>query len=163
MSALRGQRILLIDAARDCRDAMALLLALEGATVLACAGGRDAIALARRHELDVVLADAALADIPADMVIREFARPGARAPRVAATTCSEADVPVLHEAGASAVFVKPLAWERLVAFLNDAGAPAASSSRRRPASGQRPHVGAPASVPVPMPRPGALHPFTVPA
>lgn len=120
---LAGLRVLLVEDVADVRDVLALLLRLEGASVVATGSGREATELVRRAPFDVVLTDYGLPDLPGDVLIRQLrAAATVRPLRIAVLTAF--DEPYLsraRQAGADAIFTKPVDWTSLLDYLGDRG------------------------------------------
>jgi CheY-like chemotaxis protein len=115
---LAGVRVLLVEDSARVRGILGTFLRREGANVVATASGREALAIARRHEFDFVLTDLGLPDVPGETLIQQIAETATRRPQVVVIT--GADEPQLtraRQAGAEAVFSKPLDWDRLLAYL----------------------------------------------
>jgi two-component system, chemotaxis family, CheB/CheR fusion protein len=111
-------RVLLVEDAQDIREVFTLLLRGEGADVVATGSGREATELAARRDFDVVLTDLGLPDIPGDAVIRRILATARRRPRVIVLTgYDEPFVSRARQAGADAVFTKPVAWATLAQTL----------------------------------------------
>lgn len=115
---LRRMRVLLVEDVPDIRDALTTLLRAEGAEVMATGSGREAVDLLGQHQFDVVLSDLGLPDIPGDVLIRQV-RAGStgRARVVVITGYGEPYLTRARQAGADAVFVKPLDWTGILAYL----------------------------------------------
>lgn len=120
---LAGLRVLLVEDVADVRDVLALLLRFEGASVVATGSGREATDLVRRAPFDVVLTDYGLPDLPGDVLIRQLrAAATVRPLRIAVLTAF--DEPYLsraRQAGADAIFTKPVDWTSLLDYLGDRG------------------------------------------
>lgn len=124
---LQGARILVVEDAFDVLEILSALLRLEGAIVAGTGNGHDALVLAHQRHFDVLVTDLGLPDIPGDVLIREIiAAADGPLPIVVITGESEPHVTRAREAGAGAIFTKPLEFGRLVTHLTDLGlAPAA--------------------------------------
>jgi len=95
-----------------------MLLRSEGAGVTAVGTGREAAEVVARHEFDVVLTDLGLPDIPGDVLVRQMANNTHRRPRIAVITgYGEPYLTRARQAGAHAVFTKPVEWTRVVDYL----------------------------------------------
>jgi len=117
-----SMRILVVDDVEEIRELFALLLRLEGAQVVAAGSGREAMELVRQRPFDVVLSDLGLPDIPGDMLIPQILAASKGRTRVAVISgCDEPDLTLAREAGAEAVFRKPVDWSALIDYLRDAG------------------------------------------
>jgi two-component system CheB/CheR fusion protein len=111
-------RVLLVEDVPDIRDVLSVLLRAEGAEVVATGSGREAIALVGQRPFDVVLSDLGLPDIPGDVVIRQIRSAALGRPRVAAMTgYGEPYVTRARQAGADAVFIKPVDWTQILDYL----------------------------------------------
>jgi DNA-binding response OmpR family regulator len=118
---LQGTRILLVEDATDIRDVFTILLEAEGAQVVATASGKEAADLAGRHDFDLLLTDLGLPDIPGDVLVRQVLSASRRRPRVIVVTgFDEPFVCRARQAGADAVFTKPVAWNVLLEQLRPA-------------------------------------------
>ena len=110
-TALAGRRILLVEDADDIRDLLAFLLRSEGAEVRAARCARDAVESAAAWDFDALVTDIGLPDVSGDHLIREIFGIKTRRPRVIVITgFGEPYVARAREAGADAVFTKPLEW-----------------------------------------------------
>jgi two-component system CheB/CheR fusion protein len=115
---LQGMRILLVEDSKDVRDAFAMLLRTDGATVVAVNTGRKGIEAAERGGFDIVLSDYGLPDIAGDDLVRALVtRAGPKARTVVVTGYGEPYVSRARRAGAEAVFTKPVEWSRVLSFL----------------------------------------------
>jgi two-component system, chemotaxis family, CheB/CheR fusion protein len=113
--SLRGAKILLVEDARDIRDAFTLLLQAEGALVTATGSGREAAELGAHGDFDVLLSDLGLPDVPGDLVIRHVVATARRRPWVIVVTgYDEPFASRAREAGADVVLTKPIAWSVLL-------------------------------------------------
>jgi two-component system, chemotaxis family, CheB/CheR fusion protein len=116
--ALTGIRVLLVEDTADTRDVFAMLLASEGADVRVAETARQASEIARSEDIDVLLTDLGLPDIPGDMLITSVLRQSRRRPRVIVVTgYGEPYVTRARAAGADVVLTKPVSWSRLVGYL----------------------------------------------
>jgi CheY-like chemotaxis protein len=125
--ALDGLRMLVIEDVTDIRDVLVLLLRDEGADVVAAGSGREGVEIAKREQFHVVLCDLGLPDIGGDTLIREM-RSATRERRVlviATTGYGEPHVSRARDAGADAVFIKPINWPDLVEYIRQSGTIAA--------------------------------------
>ena len=135
---LRGLRILLVEDADEIRDALRLLLRLEGAEVVATRAAREALEQVGRRSFDVLLTDLGLPDLAGDVLIRTVVTTVRPRPRVVVVTgFGEPYLGRARAAGADVVFTKPVAGVALLGELRGrwAAAPA----------------GAPAAAPAPVP------------
>lgn len=116
---LKRIRVLLVEDVADIREVLTILLRAEGAEVVPTGSGREAVELVAQQEFDVVLSDLGLPDIPGDVLIRQI-RAGARGrrPRVVVLTgYGEPYVTRARQAGADAVFSKPVDWTLVLDYL----------------------------------------------
>ena len=114
---LDGMHILLVEDSKDVRDAFALLLRTDGATVVAVGTGRKAIEMAEGASFDVVLSDYGLPDMAGDDLIRALGRASPETRTIVVTGYGEPYVTRARRAGADAVFTKPVEWSRIVLCL----------------------------------------------
>jgi CheY-like chemotaxis protein len=115
-------RILVIEDVPDIRDVFTVLLRAEGADVLAVGTGREAAELVARRDFDVVLTDLGLPDIPGDVLVRQILGAGRGRIRIAVITgYGEPWVTRARQAGAHAVFMKPVEWTRVLDYLRAPG------------------------------------------
>jgi two-component system, chemotaxis family, CheB/CheR fusion protein len=115
---LIGVRVLLIEDVSDIRDVFVILLRSEGADVTATSSGREGADLARNHHFDVVLSDLGLPDIAGDVLIRQLRAASGTATRVIVITgYGEPYLSRARQAGADAVFTKPVEWTRILDYL----------------------------------------------
>jgi CheY-like chemotaxis protein len=116
---LRGVRILLVEDNADIRDVFTLLLAAEGAHVIAAATGREAIDLARHDDFDVLLTDLGLPDFTGDVVIRHIVAAARERPWIVVLTgYGEPFVGRARKAGADLILTKPIVWEWMIDRLD---------------------------------------------
>lgn len=116
---LRGMRVLLVEDSADIRDAFALLLKAEGAQVITSATGREAIDVARHHDLDVLFTDLGLPDFPGDVVIRYIVAAARQRPWIVVITgYGEPFVGRARKAGADLILTKPIVWEWMIDRLD---------------------------------------------
>jgi two-component system OmpR family response regulator len=110
-NGLAGLRVLLVEDADDIRDLLALLLRSEGAEVCAVGTARAAMAAAATWTFDILLTDLGLPDLAGEHLIRELRATMPRRVRVVVVTgFGEPHVAQARQAGADAVFIKPLEW-----------------------------------------------------
>jgi DNA-binding response OmpR family regulator len=115
---LEGMDVLVVDDRRELRELFALLLASDGASVTTAGTGHEAVALASLRRFHAVLCDLGLPDVPGDRVVRELVADVAARPVVAVITGhDEPHLTRAREAGADAIFRKPVEWPRVRAFL----------------------------------------------
>lgn len=115
---LTGVRVLLIEDVSDIRDVFGILLRSEGADVVATASGQEGAELARNQRFDVVLSDLGLPDVAGDVLIRQLRAAGGAATRVVVVTgYGEPYLARARQAGADAVFTKPVEWTRILDYI----------------------------------------------
>jgi two-component system CheB/CheR fusion protein len=115
---LVGIRVLLIEDVSDIRDVFVILLRAEGAEVVATPSGREGAELAKTNRFDVVLSDLGLPDIAGDVLIRQLRAAGGRGTRVVVVTgYGEPYLTRARQAGADAVFTKPVEWTSILDYL----------------------------------------------
>jgi two-component system CheB/CheR fusion protein len=108
---LAGLRVLLVEDAEDIRDVLTFLLRSDGAHVCATSTARAALETAARQEFDLLLTDLGLPDLAGDHLIREILRMKQGRLRVVVITgFGEPYATRARQAGAEAVFIKPLDW-----------------------------------------------------
>jgi two-component system CheB/CheR fusion protein len=112
--ALEGRRVLIVEDADDIRDLLAFLVRLEGAEVRTAASAGAALETAASWEFDVLLTDLGLPDMSGDLLIKQVRSMRSRRPRVIVVTgFGEPYLSRARQAGADAVFMKPLEWSAL--------------------------------------------------
>jgi len=119
---LSGLRILVVEDAADIREVFTVLLRAEGAHVVPAANGREALEAAAHQAFDVILSDLGLPDVQGDVLIRQMlatTRNGARV--VVITGYGEPYLTRARQAGAEAVFIKPVEWTRVLDYLGRVG------------------------------------------
>jgi CheY-like chemotaxis protein len=110
--------VLLVEDVPDIREVLTVLLRSEGAEVVATGTGREAVDLVGQREFDIVLSDLGLPDIPGDVLIRQIRAGSARHTRVVVITgYGEPYVTRARQAGADAVFIKPVDWTNILDYL----------------------------------------------
>jgi two-component system CheB/CheR fusion protein len=115
---LTGFRVLLIEDVPDIRDVFVILLRAEGADVVATGSGLEGAELARTQRFDVVLSDLGLPDIAGDALIRQLRAATNGSTRVAVVTgYGEPYLTRARQAGADAVFTKPVEWTRILDYI----------------------------------------------
>jgi len=115
---LAGMRVLVIEDVPDIRDVFVILLRAEGADVTAVGTGREAADLVGRAEFDVVLTDLGLPDIPGEVLVRQMSNAARGRLRIAVITgYGEPYLTRARQAGAEAVFTKPVEWTRVLHYL----------------------------------------------
>jgi DNA-binding response OmpR family regulator len=105
----RPPRVLIVDDARDNREAYAEYLRFRGFEVLEASTGAEAVQETARSAPDVVLLDMRLPDTNGGQVCRELrAMPGVRPTIIAVSACTfESDVSAALESGCDAFLAKP--------------------------------------------------------
>ena len=112
--ALDGLRVLLVEDAEDIRDLLGFLLHSEGAEVCAAGTARAALEAATTQSFDVLLTDLGLPDLAGDHLIREILAMKRGCMRVIVITgFGEPYAARARQAGADAVFIKPVDWSVL--------------------------------------------------
>ena len=120
---LDGRRVLIVEDADDIRELLGFLVRLEGAEVRTASNAAAAMETAASWEFDVLLTDLGLPDMPGDLLIKQIRAIKGRRPRVVVVTgFGEPYLARARQAGADAVFVKPLEWSALRAELGEAAA-----------------------------------------
>lgn len=119
MTTLLGLRVLVVEDDALLRALLTEVLGMAGASVVAAGTGGQALALASAHEVDVVLSDLGLPDVPGDVLVRVLLERARRRPRVAIITGrTDASVAAaLRDVGVDTVFVKPFDWPSLLEYL----------------------------------------------
>jgi CheY-like chemotaxis protein len=111
---LEGLRVLLVEDVDDIRDLFAMLLRDDGAEVRAVGSAQAAIDTASTWTFDVLLTDLGLPDRAGDALIGEICRmKGGRVRVLVVTGFGEPYASLARQAGAEAVFTKPLDWAAL--------------------------------------------------
>ena len=117
-AGLTGRRVLIVEDADDIRDLLVFLVRLEGAEVRSAGSAATALAVAGSWDFDVLLTDLGLPDMPGDLLIQQLRAMKTPRPRVVVVTgYGEPYLSRARQAGADAVFVKPLEWSTLRAEL----------------------------------------------
>jgi CheY-like chemotaxis protein len=114
-----GRCILIVEDNADAREALRVLLELEGHTVEAAAEGRKAIELARAKDPDIALVDIGLPGLDGYEVARQLRTPPRRRPvLIALTGYGQAeDRQRAADAGFDDVIVKPVDPSTLTTLL----------------------------------------------
>jgi two-component system CheB/CheR fusion protein len=116
---LAGLRVLLVEDAEDIREVLTFLLRGDGAEVCVAGTARAAMDAAATQDFDVLLTDLGLPDVAGDHLIREILERKRRPLRVVVITgFGEPYAARARQAGADAVFIKPLDWSVLRAALH---------------------------------------------
>ena len=106
--------MLLVEDADDIRELLTFLVQLEGAEVRAAATAGAALETAASWDFDVLVTDLGLPDMMGDLLIKQVRSMKSRRPRVIVVTgFGEPYLSRARQAGADAVFVKPLEWSTL--------------------------------------------------
>ena len=139
---LAGRRVLIVEDADDIRELLVFLVRLEGAEVRSAGTAAAALATAASWEFDVLLTDLGLPDMPGDLLIKQLRAMKTPRPRVVvATGYGEPYLSRARQAGADAVFVKPLeaafGWSRTEGGKDPA---AASQAAHRAPKGSLPRA-----------------------
>jgi CheY-like chemotaxis protein len=118
-SAPAGRSILIIEDNADARDALRVLLELEGHTVEAAGEGQQALDLARAKDPDIALVDIGLPGIDGYEIARRVRARDARRPILIALTGygQPEDRQRATEAGFDDVLVKPVDPTALASLL----------------------------------------------
>jgi CheY-like chemotaxis protein len=117
-----GLRILVVEDAADIREIFAILLRAEGAFVVPAANGREALEAAAHQTFDVILSDLGLPDVQGDVLIRQMLATTRNRVRVVVITgYGEPYLTRARQAGADAVFIKPVEWTRVLDYLGRLG------------------------------------------
>jgi CheY-like chemotaxis protein len=118
-SAPAGRSILIIEDNADARDALRVLLELEGHTVEAAGEGQQALDLARANDPDIALVDIGLPGIDGYEIARRVRARDARRPILIALTGygQPEDRQRATEAGFDDVLVKPVDPTALASLL----------------------------------------------
>lgn len=115
---LKGIRVLVIEDVPDIRDVFVILLRAEGADVTSTGSGLEGADLAQNGRFDIILSDLGLPDIAGDLLIRKIRTSVARGTRVLVITgYGEPYVTRAKQAGADAVFTKPVEWTEVLDFI----------------------------------------------
>ncbi len=115
---LAGVRVLLVEDAEDIRDVLTFLLRSDGADVCATGTARAALDAAATQDFDVLLTDLGLPDVAGDHLIRDILEMKQGRVRVVVITgFGEPYAARARQAGADAVFIKPLDWSVLRSAL----------------------------------------------
>lgn len=115
---LVGMHVLLIEDVSDIREVFAILLRSEGADVVATGSGREGAEIARSGRFDVVLSDLGLPDMAGEALVRQLRAVSPTATRVIVITgYGEPYLTRARQAGADAVFTKPVEWTRILDYI----------------------------------------------
>ena len=132
VSALIGLQILLAEDNADLRMAIGRVLALEGAALSQAANGREAIEIAQRSKLDVIVMDLIMPVMSGLEATRALRSAGSRVPIIAITADATPRARTAAvDAGCNAFLCKPFDSGDLVAairFLHPAAEPLAAVS-----------------------------------
>jgi CheY-like chemotaxis protein len=119
---LHGLAVLVIEDVSEIRDAFVSLLRADGANAIGAGTGREALAMASRQRFDAVLSDLDLPDISGDVVIRAILASATAPIRIVVVSGADAlQLNQAREAGADAVFQKPVEWATVVRYLDEPG------------------------------------------
>ena len=107
---MQGRAILIVEDNADAREAMRMLLELDGHLVMAAAEGVEALELARSKDPDIALVDIGLPGIDGYEVARRIRANGDRRPILIALTGygQPEDKRRASEAGFDSLLVKPV-------------------------------------------------------
>lgn len=115
---LVGMHVLLIEDVSDIREVFAILLRSEGADVVATGSGREGAEMAKNERFDVVLSDLGLPDMSGEALIRQIRAAAGNGTRVIVITgYGEPYLSRARQAGADAVFTKPVEWTRILDYI----------------------------------------------
>jgi len=116
---MQARSILIVEDNADAREAMRMLLELDGHVVMAAAEGVEALELARAKDPDIALVDIGLPGIDGYEVARRIRTGGDKRPLLIALTGygQPEDRRRSEEAGFDAHLVKPVDPARLAAVL----------------------------------------------
>ena len=115
---LARMRVLVIEDVADIREVFVMLLRSEGAHVTSVGTGREAAEIVGQHQFDVVLTDLGLPDIPGEVLVRQMASSTHGRLRIAVITgYGEPYLSRARQAGAEAVFTKPVEWTHVLDYL----------------------------------------------
>jgi two-component system, sensor histidine kinase len=118
VSALIGLQILLAEDNADLRMAIGRVLALEGATLAQAANGREAIEIAQRSKLDVIVMDLIMPVMSGLEATRALRSAGSRVPIIAISADATARARTAAvDAGCNAFLCKPFDSGDLVAAI----------------------------------------------
>jgi CheY-like chemotaxis protein len=117
----RRQTILVVDDAEDDREAYAALLRSSGFNVVTAGSGQEAVSLAPRHHIDVLLTDLNLPDCSGEQVIQRLRAQASSPLRIAAITGEPGarEAPPGY-AGADIIFTKPAEWNSVLQWIRGA-------------------------------------------
>lgn len=115
---MRGMKVLLVEDDLALVDALSRVLQARGFEVLCCADGAEALVMARRRSLDVVLLDLSLPGMDGLDVLRQLRDDGSRLPVLIMTARAAVQDRVLGlDGGADDYLTKPFDVEELAARL----------------------------------------------
>jgi len=120
LPALSGLHVLLVDDAEDALESFAALLRLEGADVVAVAGGEEALAAVERETFDLILSDVAMPGMDGYELIAALRRRPATAdvPALALTGFGRPqDAQRALVAGFDGHLAKPIVIDELIQIL----------------------------------------------
>lgn len=135
-------RILVIDDDASFRDAVSLLLQLEGHTVFQAGSGREAVAMQQRIQADVVLCDLIMPDLDGGEVMRALRRitPRSRIIAMSGAVAGGPEWQTAETSGADVMLTKPFSRYDLAATLESADDGHASTADRLAFSQRRPCI-----------------------
>lgn len=114
---LAGKRILIVDENADLASLVADAASREGAEVLSCANGREALATLAASSVDVALLDLPLADVRGSEVLRALSTAGVPAIAVSGIYRGPRAAEEVHRLGAREFFEKPFEVFEMVRAL----------------------------------------------
>ena len=116
------RRVLVVEDDSELRSALALVLGAEGFLVTSAGTAREALALFREQDFDVLVTDLGLPDRPGHAVIEEVRRARGQACRIVVFTGSpESEAHRARDAGADVIVMKPGSPETIIAAIRGGG------------------------------------------
>ncbi len=111
--------VLIVDDARDNREAYAEYLRFHGFRTMEAASGEEALRESQRAQPDIVLLDMRLPDVGGTEVSRRLRRSGRRCPRIIAISASvyPSDVAAALSSGCDAFLGKPCLPDEVVSEI----------------------------------------------
>jgi two-component system, sensor histidine kinase len=130
-----GRSVLIVEDNEDAREALRMLLELEGHRVDATGTGARALELARDHHVEIALIDIGLPEVDGYEVARRMRALGPRCPYLIALTGygHSDDVKRARDAGFDAHVLKPVDPDALASVLRQLGC----LTRETPGPGSR--------------------------
>lgn len=115
-----GAIILVAEDHPDNRDALTMLLRSCGYRVCTAKNGREAVAVARTHNPDLVLMDVMMPEVDGLQATRELrSDPRFRRTPIIAVTAMEGAQPLALQAGADDCLRKPISAQHLIALVRE--------------------------------------------